>query len=149
MAISTSKRTGSVLQPEPTADLSVIAAHGGTGPWLFAWFVCFIVAWFHVMALNVASGVLRGSVGLVVFVSLFAAVPVLTAVFVPQSRRGWWRWLVLLILSGLTAAGFVLVVLLAGEATLIHRAWVSERQHGFVWAPRSEPTKGARRGRRS
>lgn len=154
MATTTAKRPTSTATEAASAP-SLIAAHGGTSRWLFGWFCSFLVAYVHILVLNVAIANLSGTAGLVAFVAIFSAAPLATAVFVPQARSGLWRWVVLLVLAGLTNAQFVLVVLVAGEAVLLHRSWVSQRQFAFAWAPPALPTsvvpnlvKESRRGRR-
>ncbi len=152
MATTTAAKRQTSSTDGPAAATSVIAAHGGTGRWLFGWFCSFLVAWLHVLVLNTVIANLTGNAGLVPFVAIFSAAPLATAVFVPQARSGLWRWLVLLMLAGLTSAQFVLVVLVAGEAVLLHRSWVSQRQFAFTWAPAPSavptPVKESRRGRR-
>lgn len=123
---------------------STFDAHGGAGRWASGWFMSFVAAWVHILVVNVAAATLGGFAWVVVY----AAMPAATAFFVPESRSGLWRWLVLLILAGITSLDFALVVLVAGECVLVHRFWVAQRRFGFIWAPAPVHSKEAGRGRR-
>ena len=78
---------------------STFDAHGGAGRWASGWFMSFVAAWVHILVVNVAAATLGGFAWVVVY----AAMPAATAFFVPESRSGLWRWLVLLILAGITS----------------------------------------------
>lgn len=138
-------------RPDRTApsndQISHVAAHGGWYRWSLGWFACSLVAWLHLGVVNWLNINLSDSdAGAYVIFAALGAPAVLTAWRVPSARRGAWRWLAVWSLMALTVGGSAMVALLAGEAVLLHRWWVSERRYGYRWAPTAKTLQAAGQG---
>jgi len=117
-----------------------IAWYGGIGLYIRGWFAAGLVAWAHVAVINwVTYATGGGPFASVAFLGCMAIPVVVTSIKIPQARSGWWRWLVLLVVVGLSGSYAALVAIVIGETVLLRRAWISQRRLGFDWAPRPTP----------
>lgn len=98
--------------------------------------MCSLIAWAHLGLVNWLNFNLSDApAGAFIIFAALGTPAVVTAWKVRSARRGAWRWLAVYSLMALTVGGAAMVVLLVGEAVLLHRWWVSERRYGFQWAP--------------
>lgn len=87
--------------------------------------LCGLAATIHVVLVMAVIGATGGESSATLLA--LAVAPILTAVFVPHSRRhGWHRWLALLGLTLVVMPDLYLPVLLVADTWILHRFWVVE-----------------------